>query len=90
VVLEVFSESWLRRSLLHQYRNPLFLRLALVSIQVGFHTVCLIYAVRPEGAFHQCRERCINRDEFCPVTIGKIGRLANPRDIRQRHDKAGV
>jgi hypothetical protein len=44
VVLEVFSESWLRRSLLHQYRNPLFLRLALVSIQVGFHTVCLIFA----------------------------------------------
>jgi len=52
VVLEVFSESWLRRSLLHQYRNPLFLRLALVSIQVGFHTVCLVIA------------RCL-RDDVC-------------------------
>jgi hypothetical protein len=50
----------------------------------------LIYAVRSEGAFHQWRERCINHGEFRPVAIGKIGRLANPRDIRQRHDKAGV
>jgi hypothetical protein len=45
--------------------------------------------VRSEGAFHQWRERCINHGEFRPVAIGKIGRLANPRDIRQRH-KAGV
>jgi hypothetical protein len=67
VVLEVFSESWLRRSLLHQYRNPPFLRLALVSIQVGFHTVCTSYgAAKREimpGVEHRQHKGLNNRAE---------------------------
>jgi hypothetical protein len=74
----------------HVAGGSFWIRKLLVAVTAwSFHTVCLIYAVRSEGAFHQWRERCINHGEFRPVAIGKIGRLANPRDIRQRH-KAGV